>query len=517
MRTALAFALLAATLAAPDPPTVTVGGGQLRGALLAGDAAVFKGIPYAAPPVGRLRWREPAPAPPWNGVRDATTFGARCAQNAGSQQLEGSSEDCLFLNVWTAEWPVTSPKPVIVWLHGGGNFGGTASDDSASAQYLARRGAVVVTLNYRLGPFGFFAHPALTRESPHHASGNYGLMDQIAALKWVRNNIARFGGDRDRVTLGGQSAGAVDVSVLMTSPLAKGLFVRAIAESGTVTRVPDDATVRMTGLATTMAPRSGDTYSDALTLAEAETAGAQLAADPRSLSTADLLKATSGPRMSIGPANGIVVDGWVLPESPAGVFVKGRQMRVPLLVGNNSRERTPDATTEALVEAVQSMYGPLAPRALTLYDFAGGKTDPLYGSPAAQWVVDTMYRCPVVMQQTWHAAAGNMAYEYQFDHAPPGREAMGATHGAELPYVFGIANTRWTDVDRNVSAAMQMYWINFAETGNPNGSSLPPWPRFTSESSGYIEFTDAGPIAHAGLRRPYCDVYVDNVKRLLTR
>jgi para-nitrobenzyl esterase len=163
------------------------------------------------------------------------------------------------------------------------------------------------------------------------------------------------------------------------------------------------------------------------------------------------------------------------------------------------------------------MYGPLAPRALTLYDFAGGKTDPLYGSPAAQWVVDTMYRCPVVMQQTWHAESGSTAYEYQFDHAPPGREAIGATHGAELPYVFGIANPRWTDVDRNVSAAMQMYWINFAETGNPNGSSLPPWPRFTSESSGYIEFTDAGPIAHEGLRRPYCDVYVDNVKRLLAR
>ena len=526
MRTAVHLAAVAAgcvvlglsAVAGVEPPTVGVATGQLRGELIE-SGAVFKGIPYARPPVGDLRWREPRPAVPWSGVRDATAFGAPCAQNAGGRVLK--NEDCLYLNIWTAEWPARSPKPVVVWIHGGGNFGGTASDANASGAGLAARGLVVVTLNYRLGLFGFFAHPALTRESPHHASGNYGLMDQIAALRWVRDNIARFGGDPTRVTLGGQSAGAVDVNVLLTSPLAKGLFQRAIAESGTVTRVPDDATVRMTGLATTMAPRSGGTYSDAVTLREAEHAGAQLTATPRSLTAKDLLKAMSAPRMSIGPANGIVVDGWVVPEAPADVFITGREHRVPLLVGSNARERTPDVTVDALVDAVNAMYGPLAPRALALYDLAAAKSDPLNGNPAAQWVVDTMYRCPVVLQQRWHATAGNPAYEYQFDRAAPGREALGATHGAELPYVFGIANPRWAAADHDISEAMQTYWANFAATGDPNGAarqpSLPAWPKFVATNQRYMEFTDAGPAAHEGLRRPYCDLYVDNVTRLMAR
>jgi para-nitrobenzyl esterase len=513
-------AVTAALIALSAPPTVGIRGGQLRGVRLDGGGAVFKGIPYAQPPIGARRWREPAPPTPWSGVRDATSFGAPCAQNAGGRPLGVGSEDCLYLNVWTPEWPARMYRPVVVWIHGGGNFGGTASDDNSTAEHLASRGLVVVTLNYRLGAFGFFAHPMLTKESAHHASGNYGLMDQIAALRWVHDNIARFGGDPARVTLGGQSAGAVDVDVLMTSPLAKGLFHRAIAESGTVTRVPDDATIRMTGLGPTMAARSGGTYSDALTLAEAEKAGAQMAADPRSLSTADLLKLTSAPRMSIGPANGIVVDGWVVPEPPAQVFLKGREHRVPLLAGSNARERTPDTTTDALVEAAEAMYGPLADRALALYDFSGAPVDPLNGSIGAQWVVDTMYRCPVVMQLAWHAAAGNPSYQYQFDRAAPGREAVGATHSAELPYVFGIANARWIAVDRDISQQMQTYWANFAATGDPNrgsSASVPAWPRFTTSTRQYLEFTDEGPRARNGLRRPFCDLYLDNVTRLGAR
>ncbi len=518
MRIAILLTAVTATLALADAPAVTIRNGELRGELLASGGAVFEGIPYAQPPVGPQRWREPSPAAPWDGVRNATSFGPPCAQNAGGRPLERGSEDCLYLNVWTPEWPVRSPKPVVVWLHGGGNFGGTASDASASGAGLAARGLVVVTLNYRLGMFGFFAHPALTRESPHHASGNYGLMDQIAALRWVHDNIAPFGGDPARVTLGGQSAGAVDVNVLMTSPLAKGLFHRAIAESGTVTRVPDDATMRMTGLATTMAPRNGNTYSDALTLAEAEKAGEQVAADPRSLSTADVLKAMSAPRMSIGPANGVIVDGWVLPESPARVFVAHREHRVPLLIGSNARERTPDTTTGALVDAAMSMYGPLAPRALALYNFATAPIDPLNGNAAAQWVVDTMYRCPVVMQLAWHAAAGNPSYQYQFDRAAPGREAAGATHGAELPYVFGLLGPQHRAVDYDISNAIQTYWTNFMTTGDPNGSSsLPQWPRFAAAARTYLEFTDQGPLARNGLRKPYCDLYLDNVTRLGAR
>jgi len=512
------FAIAAAVFALSSPPVVSTRVGHVRGAVLDNGGAVFMGIPYARPPVGDLRWREPMPAERWSGVRDATTFSAPCAQNVGGRLFEKSSEDCLYLNVWTAEWPVRSPKPVVVWLHGGGNFGGTASDANATGEHLARRGLVFVTLNYRLGPFGFLAHPVLTRESPHHASGNYGLMDQIAALRWVHDNIASFGGDPSRITLGGQSAGAVDANVLLASPLAKGLFHRAIAESGTVSRVPDDATVRMSGLAGTMAPRSGETYADALTLQEAERAGSEIGDNPRALSAADLVKAWSGPRKSIGPANGIIVDGWVLPESPADVFINGHEQRVPLLVGSNSRERTPNVTADALVGAAKSMYGPLAERAITLYDFSGAKPDALYGTAAAQWLVDTMYRCPVVMQQAWHAAAGNVAYQYQFDRAAPGREATGATHGAELPYVFGIASARWVDADRVVSEAMQTYWANFATTGDPNGAaqsrSLPQWGRFTASKQQFMEFTDSGPVAHESLRRPYCDLYLDNITRL---
>src|SRR5215472_13400906 len=238
-------------------PTVTVTGGPIRGANLKESGAVFKGIPFAQPPVDDLRWQAPALVKPWAGVRDAVAFGPPCAQNAGGRMLETSREDCLYLNVWTPEWPSQSAKPVMIWIHGGGNYGGTASGANFDGESLARHGVVVVTTNYRLTIFGFFAHPELTRESPHHASGNYGLMDQIAALQWVHDNIGKFGGDPGNVTVFGQSAGAVDANVLMTSPLAKGLFEKVIAESGTVTRNPDTATLSMTALAPSMPAKAG--------------------------------------------------------------------------------------------------------------------------------------------------------------------------------------------------------------------------------------------------------------------
>jgi para-nitrobenzyl esterase len=531
MRTALQLVFLAIPVLAFDSaPTAAVTGGQIRGSVLEHvsdrGGAVFKGIPFAQPPVADLRWRPPLPVKSWIGVRDATSFGAPCAQNSGNRMMENSQEDCLFLNVWTPEWPAKARTPVMVWFHGGGNYGGTASTANYDGESLARHGVVLVTINYRLTVFGFFAHPELTRESPHHASGNYGLMDQIAALQWVRDNIAKFGGDPGNVTIFGQSAGAVDVNVLMTSPLAKGLFHKVIAESGTVTRNPDPAGIGMTALGAVMALRNGPvTYSDAPTLPEAEQAGESLAAilnapnlkSLRSLPAADLLKATSAPRMSIGPANGIVVDGWVFPKPPAEVFATGQELRLALLIGNNARERTPPATTaEDLTKSAEAMYGTLAARAAALY----GKPDPLYGGPAAQWVVDTLYRCPVVAQLVWHAAAGNPAYEYQFDRTAPGREANGATHGSEVAYVFGSlgpVGPRYAALDHEISSAMQQYWTNFAKTGNPNGGDLPTWPKFDGAARGYMEFTNDGPAAREGLRRPFCDLYEENVKRLMAR
>ena len=330
MRKAILGILLALPATAAGPaPAVSLPAGQIRGALLDQGGAAFKGIPFAQPPVGDLRWRPPVPVKSWTSERDATAFGAPCSQNSGNgRMLDRSSEDCLYLNVWNAEWPARAKKPVMLWIHGGGNYGGTASGGNFDGESLARHGVVLVTANYRLTVFGFFAHPELTAESPHHASGNYGLMDQIAALQWVHDNITKFGGDPGNVTLFGQSAGAVDANVLMTSPLAKGLFQRVIVESGTVTRNPDAATLGMTALATVMPVKAGPvTYSDAPALAEAEHKGDELAgllkapADGRlkylrALPAADLLKAIAAPQMSIGPANGIEVDGWVCPRRP---------------------------------------------------------------------------------------------------------------------------------------------------------------------------------------------------------
>ena len=528
------FLLAVAVVAAADtPPAASVTGGQIRGASLDQGGAMFKGIPFAQPPVGDRRWREPGPVQPWTAARDATAFSPPCAQNSGGKPMENSNEDCLYLNVWTPEWPAKSRKPVMVWFHGGGNYGGTASSNNFNGEPLARRGVVLVTVNYRLTIFGFFAHPELTRESAHHASGNYGLMDQIAALKWVRDNIAKFGGDPGNVTIFGQSAGAVDVNVLMASPLTKGLFHRAIAESGTVTRNPDPATLGMTALGSLMNVKGGAvSYNDAAGLAEAEQMGESMAssliaAAPlkapaggalrylREQPAAELLKITAQPRMSIGPANGVIADGWVLPKPPAQVFATGQEHRVALLIGNNSRERTPPQTTaEEVNKAMEAMYGTLAPRAMALY--AGPQADPLYGERSAQWVVDTMYRCPVVAQLVWHAAAGNTGYEYQFDRAAPGREAAGATHGAEVGYVFGTLDpARYGAADRELSDAIEQYWTNFAKTGNPNGGGLARWPKFDVASRGYMEFTNDGPAPREGLRRPFCDLYVDNVKRLV--
>jgi para-nitrobenzyl esterase len=272
----------------------------------------------------------------------------------------------------------------------------------------------------------------------------------------------------------------------------------------------------MTALGAVMKVKEGPvTYSDAAELAEAERAGAKLGSSAalRAMPAAELLKLVAGPQMAIGPANGVIVDGWVLPKAPAEVFANGQELKVPLLIGNNARERTPpQATVEDLTKAAEAMYRPLTKRALSLYGFSSaGEPDTLYGGAGAQWVVDTMYRCPVVAQLLWHAAAGNAGYEYQFDLAPAGREALGAVHGAEVPYVFGTVG------ENAVSDAIQKYWTGFAKNGNPSGANLPQWPVFGAQARAYMEFTASGPVVDEGLRRAYCDLYVENVKRLTAR
>lgn len=527
MRTVVAtiLILLVAGRASGDSgPVAKVTSGQIRGAVLEKGGAVFKGIPYAQPPVGDLRWREPMPVKPWTGVRDATAFGSICAQTPIFKRnaMRNSKEDCLYLNVWAPEWPSRSRMAVMVWIPGGGNFVGgiTAGIPDGDGESLARHGVVVVSLNYRLGTFGFFSHPALTRESPHHASGNQGILDQIAALTWVRENIATFGGDPRNVTIFGQSAGSVDVSLLMATPLTKGLFERAISESGSV-----------------VAPGQ----KDFAVLREAENRGEKLAArwnvapgaSPpalRAISMDDILKADPdymAPTNDHGPIpTWGVVDGYVFRESPIRIFLQGKEHRVALLHGSNSHDSDVFGLPQDLNAAIDESYGRLGQQARKLYV---GAPDPVYGAPGNQWLTDVGFRCSAVAQLLWHSSAGNPSYHYEFARVLPGLESAGAFHSQEIAYVFGTLERGiafpppagkllpTNAVDKQISEAMQQYWTNFAKTGDPNGPGLPVWPQFAPSSRPYIQFTDAGPIAKEDLRRAYCDLFIENVKRFMGR
>ena len=487
-------------------PTVTVSTGELRGSLTADGVAVFKGIPFAQPPTGNLRWREPLPAKSWTGVRDATGFGSACVQSGHLNAT--SSEDCLQLNVWTPRWPMHSPVPVMVWIHGGGNIAGSGVEPLFNGETLAHHGIVLVTINYRLGVFGFFSHPELTKESPHHASGNYGLLDQIMALHWVQDNIVKFGGDPENVTMFGESAGSMDVNVLMTTPLSKGLFKRVIAESGPVTAPPTLAE----------GEKKGEEFAAKLNIT-----GGQALAKLRALTSDELLKATGEGLSSVGPMLGMDVDGWVLPESPAKDFATGQEQRVGLILGNNSQELQKPffPMSGDLNKAISDQYGPLTDRALKLYGLNGAtgpQSDPEFGTAMAQWATDTQFRCGSVAELIWHTNAENPGYEYQFSRTVHGKEAEGAPHAAEIPFVFGTLpvwqNIRnYDESDQQYSVQMQEYWINFAKTGDPNGGNLPRWPKFDPTARPYLDFMDAGPVAKEGLRRPICDLYMENQKR----
>jgi para-nitrobenzyl esterase len=505
----LCAALSATASAQTTDMVVQTHSGKIRGVARASGGAEFLGIPYAQPPVGELRWHEPVPPQPWNEVRDASSFGAPCAQPVlgdwNRRDAEFSKEDCLFLNVMTPVWPVKEALPVMVWLHGGANEGGTASSPLYKDGTLVQHGAVLVTVNYRLGVFGFLAHPDLTRESPHKASGNYGLMDQIAALHWVQENIAKFGGDPSNVTVFGQSAGAQDTSFLMTSPLAKGLFHKAILESGSALN------------------------PNLPSLAESEQRGEKLAASLkapagngqlaylRQLTTGELLKAAQNRAPEEPAAAGPNVDGWVLPRLPAEVFVSGQQMAIPLLIGSTTREFSMEGSPDEVKKVIEHVTGTLSPQALKLYGLADGgqgTTDPLYGPVGNQWLADLLFRCPATTQALWQNALHQPTYEYQFEHAIPAQEAEGAVHSADLPYVFGYYPKRgnisgpFGEVDFKLADLIESYWTNFAKRGNPNAEGLPNWPEYDGAQS-FIEFTQDGrAVAQSGgLRRAQCDLH----------
>ena len=485
---------------------VSVPGGQVRGRMTQDGGAAFKGIPYARPPVGGLRWREPQPVAPWQGIREAATFSVACTQLSegwNSRYVTGSAEDCLYLNVASPEWPPKARWPVLVWIHGGSNTAGSGEAAGFDQRTLVRRGLVLVTINYRLGALGFLAHPELARESRHQASGNYGLMDQLAALRWVRDNIGKFGGEAGNVTVAGQSAGAFDISLLLTSPLAKGLFRRAIAQSGAVAGFKGSVT----------RSRAEETGRKTAELLKASPDGA--IKHLRTLTPEEILKAASTARGGERIGLETSVDGWVLPNSPTEAFARGGSLAVPLITGNTAVETGGSNAAARLRETIQKTYGSLAERALMLYGLAGtgeGKTDPLYGGPGTQWSTDTGFRCPSTAQAVGQAAAGRIAYEYEFERPPPGRPAT--AHASELNFLFGTwpQNTELSPADERVSQQMQAYWVNFAKTGNPNGVGLPVWPKFATASQEYLAFTATGAVPKSGLRREFCEVFIQSLK-----
>ena len=464
------FAAATAASAAITEPVKT-DAGLVSGA--AGNDAtvrVFKGIPFAAPPVGPLRWRAPQPAAKWDGVKAAAAFGPRCMQGggggrAGAPPPPPTGEDCLYINVWTTAVSSTAKLPVMVWSYGGAFTGGAGSVAGYDGEALAKKGVVFVTYNYRLGPFGFFAHPELTKESGHNASGNYGVMDLHAALKWVQANIAAFGGDPGRVTLVGESAGASLESVLVGSKEGKGLFHRVIAES---------------------ASWSGVRMEKMQTLAEAEAAGKANAEKIGANSLAELRGKPADEIMKMAPGRPIV-DGWYVTEDLSKTYAARHQADVDILVGSNENEAgfpffgVPKGTAAEFVAQVKERFGERADAFLKIYP--AGTDAESNASQLASFTDEVAWN-----MRSWAMSQSKMrkgkARLYYFTKVPPSngnQPSRGAIHTAEIPYALGNVARTWTAADRDLSEKMSSFWVNFAASGNPNGRGLPVWPEFQGD------------------------------------
>ena len=448
---------------------------------------LYRGIPYAAPPVGDLRWRPPQPVASWQGVKAADHFSPVCMQaptdtegNAWREGLVPASEDCLYLNVWTPARSASDRLPVMVFIYGGGNTRGAASENQYDGAYLAKKGVVFVSFNYRLNVFGFLAHPDLTNESEHHSSGNYALLDQIAALQWIQRNIAKFGGDPNTVMIFGHSAGASNVSALLASPLAKGLFHRALIQSG--------ANVGK-GTPLAVGEKAGVKF--------AESMGAHSIAELRQKPVSELLKAAR-------PQAGLVVDGWVLPEDVYSTFSDGKQNDVPIIVGSVANDTPGPAggpTKAADVPAyAQKTFGDLADQYLKVYpansDEQATRSALAFRTNRAQESARTFAKLEV-------KTGKSKVYWYLFTHTSPFPEGLvwggkpakdwGAYHGSEIVYVFDafpLQDWAWRPVDLKVGDIISSMWTNFAKTGDPNGAGLPQWPAYDPKSDVLLNFGD---------------------------
>ncbi|GAA4038545.1 carboxylesterase family protein [Hymenobacter glaciei] len=489
------------------PDQAQVAGGRLVGTVATNGIRMFKGVPFAAPPVGEFRWQAPQPVHPWKGLRSAKQFGPRAMQQPifGDMNFRsnGVSEDCLYLNVWTPAKSARERLPVLVYFYGGGFLAGDGSEPRYDGASMARNGIVAVTVNYRLGVFGFLAHPELTKESRNQASGNYGLLDQQAALRWVRQNIGAFGGDPQHVTIAGESAGSYSVSAQLASPLGKDLMVGAIGESGSLLGLQP-----LPALAE--AEKVGTDF--------AATIGASSLAALRALPAQQLLEAAGKPN---APRFSAIVDGYFLPRQPAEIYAAGQQAKVPLLVGWNSQEMNaqflmgPSApTAENFRYAVQKLYGNRAAEALQLYPAA---TDAEAEQSATDLASDRF-----IAYSTWKWAdvqaqtGGRSVYRYLYARSRPAMTpamgnattglaggvvkgdaaaapvppARGAVHSAEIEYALGNLATNkvfaWTPDDYQVSKTTQRYFVNFIKTGNPNGAGLVSWPATSAGAGGQL-------------------------------
>lgn len=498
----LPAALCVVTFAADQPQSrVNTPDGALEGVVSPdGKVVSFKGIPYAAPPVGTLRWKPPQPVAHWSGVREAAEFGSRCMQgNIYGDMIfrdPGPSEDCLYLNVWAPAKHEGARLPVMVWIYGGGFAAGASSEPRQDGGNLSKRGVVVVSMNYRLGIFGFFAHPELAKESEHHASGNYGLLDQLAAIKWVHDNIALFGGDPANVTIFGESAGSFSVSAQMASPLDQGLIQHAIGESGAF-------------------------FSETLQLksrAETEKADMQFAKTELGTDSLEALRAKPAEELlkaSMKSHNPIRfwpnIDGYFLPQSVAAIFAAGRQSHIPLLAGFNKDEGSykmifgKEAPTAANYgKRIHELFGKNAAKILELYP---GKTD-AEAKRSAQDLAGDQF----IAFGTWRwldaqlATGKSPVYRYKFEDAPPApanataEEAAdrGAYHSAEIEFVFNVLPSKelpWRPQDFKLSDMMSAYWSNFAKTGDPNGRGLPKWPVYSAADGYEVMHLSAEPHA----------------------
>jgi para-nitrobenzyl esterase len=448
--------------------TARVKQGELAGATSAQGIHVFKGIPFAAPPVGELRWRPPAEPKSWSGVRPATAFGSACMQNLSRERLPWTkefmvqnedSEDCLFLNVWTPSLSAAAKLPVVVFLHGGGFNEGSGDIAAYDGENLARKGIVVVTINYRVGIFGFLAHPELTAESPEHSSGNYGILDQIAALKWVKQNAQAFGGDPSKVTVWGQSAGAMSVACLVASPLANGLFRAAMADSAI--------------------SHSG---SLARPIKEAEAQGEAFAKSKGAASIHDLRAIPAKDLMASAPRSSPVIDGWMLKDNPVKLMEEGPDADVPLITGNVAQDGRavgrPVRTIQEFDEHVQSAYGQFGAELLKLYPVdQDSNANAVWEELGRDRNRASMYEFASRRSKTHKAPV----YTYFFDRAIPWPEhpEYGAFHTSELAYFFDNLqqlDRPWEEKDREVSRIASGYVVDFVKTGRPEGAGVPAWP-----------------------------------------